>query len=277
MTKLHFLSKLFSSVWGLDKIRGRTILSALFHALVTNQRPDEDIFGDPLPCMQKLGDIAVIPIVGVVSIDVPQWLKEFGLSLTDANDISEEIQDALNDPNVRIIVFDMSSPGGLSSAGDMLFDLVEAANKKKPCLAYCGPGRDMASTAYEAIAACTRIYCSPHAEGVGCVGTYVAYLDDTEFWAQMGLKWEIFKSGEYKGIGESVPLTQPQKDFIQSQVDFYGGQFRSNVQKYRTGLAVEDLQGQWFPGRLAARKNFVDDLADDLGTAIVNFRRQLAL
>lgn len=277
MNRLQFLSKVLCSVWGLDKIRGRTILSAFVQGLIRGQRPEEDIFGDPLPVMQKLGDIALIPIVGVVSLDVPDWIKEYGFCLTDANDVVEEIADALSDTNVRMISYDVSSPGGLSSAGNLLFDVIERANRKKPSLAYCGPGRDMASTAYEAIAGCTRIYASPHAEGVGCIGTYAAYLDDTEFWAKLGISWEIFKSGEFKAIGESVPLTQPQRDFIQGEVDYYGKIFRDNVAKHRTGLAEEDMQGQWFAGRRAAQKNFIDGLADDIGSAITQFRQQIAL
>ncbi len=280
MTKIHFISKLLSAVWGLDKIRGRVVLTSIIHPLLPHpagQRPEEDCFGDPLPCMQKLGDIALIPLTGVLSIDVPDWLKEYGLYLTDINDIEEELADALQDANVRMIVFDVNSPGGLSLAGNKLFEIVEAANRIKPCFAYCGAGRDMASAAYDAVAPCTVLACSPHAEGVGCIGSYLAYLDDTDFWAQMGLKWEIFKSGEYKGIGESVPLTEPQREFLQSQTDYYGAIIRANVKKYRSLIADEDLQGQWFPGRQAAQKNFVTTMSDDLQAAIATFRRLTAI
>lgn len=280
MTKTHFLSKVLSSVWGLDKIRGRTILCSIIHPLLphpASERPEESMFGEPLPCMKILGDIAEIPITGVLSIEVPDWLKECGVWLTDVLDIEEEINRALNDANVKMIVFDSNSPGGLSIAGNYLFEVVEAANKKKQCFCYTGPGRDNASACYDPMSACTELVCSPHAEGVGCVGSYLAYLDDTEFWAQMGLKWEIFKSGEYKGIGGSVPLTQPQKDFLQSEVDYYGGIIRRNVKKYRTGIADEDLQGQWYAGSRAAQKGFVYSLAPDLQSAIAKFRNLSAL
>jgi ClpP class serine protease len=279
MNRTHYISKLLGAVWGLDKIRGRTVLCSIIHPLLPHphgQRPEEDVFGDPLPCMQKLGDIALIPLTGIISIEVPDWLKEYGICLTDVNDIEEEINDALQDANVRMIIFDVNSPGGLSSAGNKLFEVVEAANRKKSCFAYCGAGRDMASAAYDAVAACTALACSPHAEGVGCIGSYLAYLDDTEFWALMGIKWEIFKSGEYKGIGESVPLTEAQRDFLQSKSDYYGAIIRRNVKKYRTSIADEDLQGQWFAGREAASKNFVYTLADDLQSAIAKFRRLTA-
>lgn len=278
MNKPQFISKLLCASWNIDKIRGRTVLSSILHPLLrsaspASDRPAEDIFGDPLPKMQLAGDIAIIPLTGIISIDVPDWIKQFGINLTDANDIAQEIDEAIEDANVQIIVFDVNSPGGLSTAGDKLFDLVDAANKKKPCFAYCGDGRDMASTAYEAVAACTALLCGRYADGVGCIGSYLAYLDDTDFWAMMGIKWEIFKSGELKGIGEGVPLTEAQRTFLQESTDYFGNNIRRNVMKYRSGIAPEDLQGQWFDGRTAAKKNFVAGFADDLQSAIAKFRR----
>lgn len=277
MNKTHYISKVLSAVWGLDKIRGRTVLSSIIHPLLPrtarSERPEEDIFGEPLPHMQILGDIAQIPVTGILSMEVPSWLKECGIWLTDVLDIEEEITRALNDANVQMILFDANSPGGLSLAGDYLWEIVEAANRKKPCFCYTGPGRDNASACYNPMSACTALSCSPHAEAIGCVGSYSAYLDDTEFWTMMGMKWEIFKSGEYKGIGESVPLTPAQRDFLQSQADYYGAIIRANVKKYRTAIADEDLQGQWYPGRKAAQKGFVYTLADDAQSAIAKFRR----
>lgn len=271
--KTQYVGKLLSACWNIDKLRGRTLLSSLVHTLIRNDRPEEDIFGDALPVMQKLGNIAVIPLIGVISIDVPDWIKEYGICLTDANDIEKELADALRDANIDMIVFDVSSPGGLSIAGDKLFDVVEAAGRKKPVFAYCADGRDMASSAYEAVASARALACGYYAEGVGCVGTYLAYLDDTEFWTQLGIKWELFKSGDIKGIGESVPLTDVQRVFLQEQVDLFGGNFRRNVKKYRTGIADDDLQGQYYDGKTAAKRGFVGFNADDLQTAIAKFKK----
>jgi ClpP class serine protease len=277
MNTLHaeYLGKLLTTCWNIDKLRGRTILSSLVHKII-GERPAEDCFGDPLPKMQILGDIALIPLSGVICCDVPDWIKQCGINLTDANDIEEEIEEALEDANVSMIVFDVDSPGGWSLAGDKLFDLVDAANKEKPVMAFCGDGRDMCSSAYGAVAAATAIYCSRYAMAVGCIGTYLAYLDDTEFWTKLGIKWELFKSGEIKGIGEGVPLTEAQKNFLQANVDEYGDRFRKNVMKYRTAIALADLQGQYYSGIEAARRNFVVSNAPDLQAAIAKFRRLIS-
>jgi ClpP class serine protease len=268
-----YLGKLLTTCWNIDRLRGRTLLSGIVHALIKSERPSEDFCGEPLPKMEILGDIAKIPLSGILCLDVPDWIKQYGINLTDADDIEEELEEALEDANVTTIVFDVDSPGGMALAGDKLFSLIEAANKKKPVMAYCADGRDMASSAYEAAAAATALYCGRYAVGIGCVGSYLAYLDDTQFWSQLGITFELFKSGEIKGIGESVPLNQAQKDFLQSTAAYHGGLFRANVRKYRTLIDPADLQGQWFGGINAAKRNFVSDNAPDLQTAIAKFRR----
>jgi protease-4 len=269
--RAEFISKMIGQVWDLPKLRARTILGNMAVRLLRDERPEEDCYGDPLPKMQIVGNVAVIPICGVISMDVPDWLKECGINLTDANDIEEEIEQSLNDQNVELIVFDIDSPGGWDLASLKLFEVIEAANKKNPCYYFVGDGRDAASGAYYAAAACTAGYAGWYADGVGCIGSYLAYLDDTEFWAQMGIKFEVFRSGELKGMGIDA-LSQVQRDYLQNMVDASGDRFRKNVSKYRTQIAREDMEGQWFQGDEAAKRGFVIGCVDDLNAAIKKFQ-----
>lgn len=270
--RTNFVSKLITSPWNIDPIRARTIIGGMVRKLLKGERPAEDIDGYPLPKLQVVGNVAVIPIVGCVLLNLPDWIKQYGFCLTDADDIEEEITDALNNENVQLIVFNVDSPGGLSLAGDKLFEVVEAADRRKPCFAYCADGCDMASTAYQAVAACRELRAGYYADGIGCVGTYLAYLDDTEFWAQMGITFEVFRSGEFKGIGESVPLTEDQRKYLQSIVDRFGAIIRANVAKYRTAIAEEDLQGQWFDGKTAAQHGFIAGCERNFDSAIRRFQ-----
>jgi ClpP class serine protease len=281
----QFIGRLLCSCWNIDKLRGRSILSSFIQRLRTegrtkdnpasrpaSDRPAEDIFGDPLPKMQIRDDVAIIPIYGVVSIDLPDWIKAYGLDLVDANDIEQEVQQALDNENVKFSVYDCSSPGGLSIAGDKLFDVTDRARRKKPIFAFCWDGRDMASTCYEAVASCTAIMASPFADGVGCIGTYLAFLDDSEFWKQQGFEWIVFRSGELKGIGEDK-LSTEQADYLQSISDKYGANFRKNVLKYRKEIDPADMRGQWFTGLEAAANGFSAGTPRNLEEAIKRFRK----
>lgn len=272
--KAQYIDRLLSSPWNIDKLRGRTILSQIVSHLLRSERPSEDVCGDPLPVMQVLGDVAVIPLCGVIQMCVPDWIKEWGFRLTDANDIEQELDRALADPGISMIVFDVDSPGGSSLAGDKLFDIVEAAGRRKPVFAYVGDGRDMASSAYEAVAASTAILAGRYAGGVGCIGSYLALLDDSQYWEQLGIKFRVFRSGELKGIGEDG-LTDEQSAYLQARVDKAGATFRANVAKHRTQIDPADMQGQWFTGSEAVQRGFAAGTAKDLNAAIGKFRRMI--
>jgi ClpP class serine protease len=274
MSPHQYLARVISQPLAIDKVRGRTMIRALAAALLKNERPEEDVFGDPLPKMQIVGDVALIPLSGVIDMDVPSWIKSYGFAITDANDIEEEITRALNDANVRFLGFPTNSPGGSGLAAEKLFDLVEAASRKKPSFGFIADAGWACSGAYWALAACTTNYAGWYAEAIGNIGAWMSLLDDTEFWAQMGIKFEVFRSGEYKAIGEDA-LSEKQRAYLQQITNDCGELFRKNVAKYRTTIAAADMEGQWYKGTEAARRGFVGANCKDVNEAIAKFRRLL--
>jgi ClpP class serine protease len=272
--KAQYISSRVSQPWNYDPLRARPFLANMILKLLRSERPEEDIFGDPSPCMKIMGDVAVIELAGVIDMAVPDWIKPYGFGLTDALDIKEEVERATADENVTFGVYDVSSPGGLSLAGDLLYDVTEKANKKKPFFFFVDHGRDCDSTAYEAVASCTAGLAARFAGSIGCIGTYLPWLDDTKFWEDMGIKIEVFRSGEFKGMGIDA-LSERQKEYLQATVDRHGATFRRNVSKYRSGILREDMEGQWFEGVEAAKRGFVAGNADNLNAAIAKFRKMI--
>jgi ClpP class serine protease len=270
--KAQFVSRVFAQTWNYDQLRARPFLAHMALTLLRNERPAEDVCGDPLPVMRLEGDVAVIPLSGVLMINLPDWIKPYGFGLTDVNDIEEEVKRATADANVAFTVYDCDSPGGMSLAGDKLYSVTEKAREKKPIFYYCGDGCDVASTAFEGVASCQDGLAAPFASGIGCIGTYLPWLDDTEFWAKLGIKFEVFRSGELKGLGIDG-LSPAQRAYLQGMVDEAGATFRKNVLKYRSGIARADMEGQWFEGVKASEKGFVAGNAPDLEAAIAKFRR----
>ena len=185
-----------TSCWNIDKLRGRTVLSSIVRTFVRSERPDEDVFGDPLPKMQIVGDVALIPLTGVFHRR-PAMVQQLASDPTDANDIEEEINQARSTMRTSIngCQWTRARPGKRSAAVPAHCYSATGKTRQQP---YCGDGRDLASAGYQAALPASRIYCGPHADGIGCVGTYLAYLDDTEFWTQMGLKW-VAQTGSKPG------------------------------------------------------------------------------
>jgi signal peptide peptidase SppA len=269
--RADYVSKILGTVWDLPKLRARTMIANMATKLLRDERPAESAFGEALPKMRVEGNVAIIPIRGIISMNVPDWIKAYGFNVTDANDIEEEINSALSNQNVDLIVFDVDSPGGWDLASVKLFEIVEVAARKKPCYAFCPDGGDMASGAYYAVAACKLIYAGWYADGVGCIGAYLAWLDDTQFWADMGIKFEVFRSGELKGLGEDS-LSEPQRAYLQTMVDDSGDRFRKNVSKYRKQISKADMEGQWYEGSEAAKRGFIHACVDNLEAAIKKFQ-----
>lgn len=267
--KTQFIHRMLSQVWNMDQMRARQFLGDVV-ARLNNERPKEDVDGFPLPTMQILGDVAVIPVVGVLQIGVPDWVKEWGLWLTDANDIAEEIRKAESE-GVKGIVFHVDSPGGASIASDKLFEAVEQVTRRIPTIGFIDDGAEACSAAFHTIAPCTGIYCGRHAAAIGCIGSYIAYLNDVEYWAKLGIVFEVFRSGELKGIGIDA-LSEERRAYLQQMADEAGAGFRKGVKKYRTGIADEDMDGRWFTGIPAAQRGFVTGHVRDLAGAIAKVR-----
>lgn len=269
--KAQFIDKLLSQPWHIGQTRGRTIIGHVLQCLLRDERPSKDIDGDPLPKTKVVGNIAIVPIFGVLMLNVPDWIKAWGFNLTDANDIAEEIDEVLADPAVTMIVLDIDSPGGESIAGQKLFDVMEAANRKKPVFAFSGDGSLLCSAAYHCAAPAVAIITGKFAE-IGSIGTFMSHVDDSEYWESLGIKWEVFRSGAFKGMGIDK-LTEEQRAYLQNSVDKFGGLFRSNVAKYRPGIDPADMEGQSFMGSEAAGKGFIGGLAKDLGAAVSKFQK----
>jgi ClpP class serine protease len=280
MSPQEYLSKLITTPLAMDKMRARTLVRALASRILQSarpatDRPEEDIFGQALPTMQIIGDVAYIPVTGVLDIDVPDWCKQIGLDITDVNDIEAEIQTALADANVRILAFPSNSPGGCGLAAEKLFDTIEAATRKKPTLGYVADGAWACSGMYWGLAACTAIYSGYYAGAIGNIGAYMVVLDDSEFWKLQGFDWIVLRDGEYKGIGEDKP-SDDQLAYLQGTVTECATLFRRNVATYRSAISAGDMRGQWYKGTDAAKRGFVGANTKDLNAAVAKFRRLTA-
>jgi ClpP class serine protease len=272
--KAQFISRLATTAWDFGtQERTHFIVGGMIRHLLRADRPTEDIFGGPLPGMQTVGDVAVIPISGVMMLNVPDLIKSVGFNVTDINDVEGEISQALKDANISMIALHYHSPGGESVAGQKLFDLVEAAALKKPVLSFSGDGEMMCSASYNGGAPSTAIFLGRYCEAVN-IGTYALNLDDTGFWEQLGMKWEVFRSGEYKAMGIDA-LSDKQRKYLQGTVDEFGRIFRAGVLKHRSAVTPENMEGQTYRGIEAVKFNFADGIAKDLAEAIARFRRVL--
>jgi signal peptide peptidase SppA len=114
-----------------------------------------------------------------------------------------------------------------------------------------------ASAAYWLAAQCSRIVATPTA-AVGSIGVYLAFYDFCGYLEKMGVKLELFRSGDLKGIGVmGNPLDEAAREYLMDGVKDARKMFVKAVTDMRA-LEEATMQGQTLEGAAAKKANLVD-------------------
>ncbi len=170
--------------------------------------------------------------------------------------------------NVRGILLEINSPGGVTVASDEIYRaIVRAGETGKPVVAYLGSVA--ASGGYYIACAADSIVAHP-ASTTGSIGVIIEYPVAAELFEKIGLRWETVTTGPYKNMGS--PFEEPDerhRAWFQEVVDDSYEQFLDVVRSSR-GLEDEILRryadGRVFTGRQAVQWGFAD-LTGDLYAA----------
>src|ERR1043166_1875230 len=138
------------------------------------QREGEGVSGEKveLPSMVVDEGVAFIPFGGVVLRGARAVEKASGGLAQE--DVSADIEEALQDEEVSALFFDCDSPGGMAMGTPEMADQVAEAARVKPCL--CWVEGYCCSAAYFSLSGSTLIYGGRTAE-VGAVECYMAWID----------------------------------------------------------------------------------------------------
>lgn len=131
--------------------------------------------------------IAVIPVHGVL---INRFNRSWGF-ITGYNYIRNMLRAALDDDDVKLIAFDVDSPGGDAPGCFEVCDEIRASREIKPSIAVVDTLA--ASGGYAIASSATRMVCTPSGS-VGSVGVYWIHADLTERHKQMGVKYTIFEA-----------------------------------------------------------------------------------
>lgn len=207
-----------------------------------------------IPGMEKRDGIAHIPIGGAIGQKLRGFAK--GRGAVDVDDVSAEIDDAVSDKDVKSILFDFDSPGGMVSGTPELANKIRAINKPK----FSFTSGMIASAAYWLASATDGIFATESAE-VGSIGVYLPFHDLTRAAEMEGVKVELIKAGKLKGIGyPGLPLTDVQREHLQERVDQIYSMFTGHVKKTRGAISDDTMQGQTFLAREAQSRGLIDGI-----------------
>ncbi|MEI6035786.1 MAG: S49 family peptidase [Verrucomicrobiae bacterium] len=215
--------------------------------------------------MEVHSGIAWIPIHGVLGKHLSQL--EMMCGGCDYDQVAEMVEEATADPAVHTLLLDFSSPGGITTGLPELAARLRTAAQSKQLIAWSET--ECCSAAYWLASQCHEIYCTPSAS-IGCVGTYIAGIDDTRAWEMEGHKLELFRSGKLKALGmEGKAWSDEDRAFLQARVDKNGVEFRAAILANRPGIPADALEGQWFDGTDAVSNGLADATAMQFQDVIV--------
>jgi signal peptide peptidase SppA len=208
------------------------------------------------------GGAAVIPIIGILTkypIPLEGWDEMLGLCPSTL--IIEKIQAAIADSMVESIVLVIDSPGGFVNGTVELADVICQANEVKPITAVvtglCCSG------AYWAASQCRSIVARPESQ-VGNIGVYSVLMDDSKFWEQLGVSFELRATGPYKGLGADGKITDALREETDRSID---GVYNLFVAAVSAGRGIDpDLtrnlaDGRAYLGAQAKQLKLIDGVA----------------
>ena len=208
------------------------------------------------------GSIMVIPLYGIINQRASGDVS--GPSGTSVQGFTQQLRQAIADPNIKAIVIDVDSPGGTVAGVDELATEIFNARKQKKITAVSNCL--CASAAYWLAAQASEVVVSPSSQ-TGSIGVYQVHEDDSEFMATQGVKFSIISAGKYKTEGNSFePLGDDARAAMQGMVEDFYTLFTKAVARGR-GVAVKAVVNGFGQGRVLTAQDAVKQgLADRVAT-----------
>lgn len=213
------------------------------------------------PLWQRVGSVGVIDISGSLIDGSAGWMRLFGVN--GYQDIANAARAAVADPDVKSLMFNVSSGGGhVHGLADFSAEIA-AISKTKPSLTYTS--NTMASAAYwSGSSVAGPIVMAPTAE-VGSLGVLQVTRNISKQLEMQGVSMTIHRAGEMKArVNPIEELTPEAKAHLDEQLADLHTMFKKAVAKNRPGMTAEELatatDGRTFLGQRAVKAGLADSL-----------------
>lgn len=202
---------------------------------------------------------AIIPIYGPIT--ARSDLFTFFLGGTPLSDLAKDFQAALDNDQVKSILFDVDSPGGVALGPMEMAQAIFKARGKKPIWSYVG--RNCSSAAYWLASATEKIIANPSAllGSIGVVTTIpVQEEPDSEGYKNI----EVVSSNA--GRKRPDPRTAEGMAEIKRELDDLESQFIESVARFRS-TTIDSVKNDFGQGGVLIGANAVaSGMADEIGS-----------
>lgn len=238
-------------------------------AKLDKEAVQELMAGRPRKLEAVVGDVAVIPVFGVIAqrMNIMQELSDGG---TSTEMLGAAIDRAVSDPAVGAIVLNIDSPGGSVYGTEEAASKIFQARASKPI--YAVANSLAASAAYWIGTSAEKLFVTPSGE-VGSIGVLALHTDWSNFNEKMGVTPTYISAGKYKvESNPDSPLNAEAKAAIQASVDSYYASFVDAVARNR-GVTSKAVRSGFGEGRVLRAAAAVEEgMADGVRTleSVVN-------
>ena len=263
----HIMAAVFSECWAMEESKFHAMMDFLEVQFAGGKFTRDEIEarigkGQAKSVARQQGAIAILPLQGTI-VNRASMMNDASGG-TSAEQFGQVFSAAIADPQVKAIVLDVNSPGGMVSGTDELSSLIHSARGIKPIVSHVNS--TAASAAYWIASAADEMVVTPTGS-VGSIGVLGAHDDMSAQMASDGISRTVISAGKYKAEASPYgPLSDSAKAHMQAQVDQAYGMFIKAVARNRnvSQTAVQDGFGQ---GRMVqAGAAVAQGMADSVGT-----------
>ncbi len=200
--------------------------------------PNIKLFTDPSDPLQEFtlqgkekGKVLIIPVRGIISdstkkgmlYDMPSMVQE----------IVSQLRIAEKDEEIRAVLLKIVSPGGSTTASDILYHEIMAFKKRTGAKVVAAMMDIAASGGYYVSLPSDLIIAHPTTV-TGSIGVIFLRPTVTDLMGKIGLDIEVIKSGQNKDMGSPFrQSTEEEQKIFQDLINELGGRFINLVAKHR--------------------------------------------
>jgi protease-4 len=195
-----------------------------------------------------------------------------------AHHVAEAISDAIDDDEIKAILFRINSPGGSYIASDIVWREVRRASAAgKPVIV--SMGSTAASGGYFVAMPADWVVAQPGSI-TGSIGVYGGKLVTEKLWARFGVTWDEMHAGENAGMWSFIRDFPPDgEERFRDMLDFIYEDFTAKAMEDReldAGHMDRVARGRVWTGKDALDNGLVDALGG-YGVAIAEVKQALGL
>lgn len=196
------------------------------------------------PQVQTAGQVAYVPIRGTLmkgcSVMDMCWFDEYDVAL-----LAQQVKNIEDDMNIKHVLFDVDSPGGIAMGIHPVASAIAGLSKKGKKTYGFSSGK-CASAAYYLLAGCDQLLATEDSLW-GSISTYGTGVDSSKAWEQMGRELILYRTGDLKAVNlPGKPWTEEEREAMKVRIDLLDADFKGFVREKRPQLADESMNGNFW-------------------------------